>query len=104
MKNATEMLNDLLQEELDLKFNTTEPWNDFSFRIEECRIKFWELINKCKEDGLKIAALGASTKGNVTLQTWGVTLMILKLLVMLIPIKMDHLHPELGFLLKMKIV
>ena len=72
-EEATQMLNDLLQEELDLKFNTAEPWNDFSFRIEECRIKFWELINKCKEDELKIAALGASTKGNVTLQTWGVT-------------------------------
>jgi hypothetical protein len=72
-EEATEILNDLLQEELDLKLNTTEPWDDFSFRIEECRIKFWELINKCKQDGLKIAALGASTKGNVTLQTWGVT-------------------------------
>ena len=72
-EEATQMLNDILQEELDLKLNTTEPWNDFSFRIEECRIKFWELINKCKEDKLKIAALGASTKGNVTLQTWGVT-------------------------------
>ena len=72
-EEATQMLNDLLQEELDLKLNTTQPWDDFSFRIEECRIKFWELINKCEGDGLKIAALGASTKGNVTLQTWGVT-------------------------------
>lgn len=72
-EEATQMLNDLLQEELDLKLNTTEPWDDFSFRIEECRIKFWELINDCKEQGLKIAALGASTKGNVTIQTWGVT-------------------------------
>jgi hypothetical protein len=72
-EEATQMLNDLLQEELDLKLNTTEPWNDFSFRIEECRTKFWDLIRKCKEDGLKIAALGASTKGNVTLQTWSVT-------------------------------
>jgi hypothetical protein len=72
-EEATQMLNDVLQEELDLKLNTTEPWNDFSFRIEECKIKFWELIGKCKDDGLKIAALGASTKGNVTIQTWGVT-------------------------------
>jgi hypothetical protein len=72
-EEATQMLNDLLQEELDLKLDTTEPWNDFSLRIGECRIKFWELINKCKKDGLKIAALGASTKGNVTIQTWGVT-------------------------------
>jgi hypothetical protein len=72
-EEATQMLNDLLREELDLKLNTTQPWNDFSFRIEECRIKFWELIKDCKEKGLKIAALGASTKGNVTLQTWEVT-------------------------------
>ena len=72
-EEATQMLNDLLQEEMDLKLNTTEPWDDFSFRIEECRVKFWELIKDCEEKGLKIAALGASTKGNVTLQTWGVT-------------------------------
>jgi len=72
-EEATQMLNDLLQEEMDLKLNTTEPWDDFSFRIEECRIKFWKLIVDCKKSGLKIAALGASTKGNVTLQTWGVT-------------------------------
>ena len=72
-EEATQMLNDLLQEELDLKLNTTEPWDDFSLRIEECRIKFWKLIADCKENGLKISALGASTKGNVTLQTWGVT-------------------------------
>ena len=72
-EEATLMLNDLIQEELDLKLNTTEPWVDFSFRIEECRVNFWKLINQCKEEGLKIAALGASTKGNVTLQTWGIT-------------------------------
>jgi len=72
-EEATQMVNDLLQKELDLKLDTAEPWNDFSFRIEECRIKFWELINECKEGGLKIAALGASTKGNVTIQTWRVT-------------------------------
>jgi len=72
-EETTQMLNDLLQEELNLKLDTIEPWDDFSFRIEECRVKFWELIKDCEEKGLKIAALGASTKGNVTLQTWGVT-------------------------------
>jgi hypothetical protein len=72
-EETTDMLNDLIQEEIDHKLNTIEPWNDFSFRIEECRVKFWQLINDCKDKNLKIAALGASTKGNVTLQTWGVT-------------------------------
>ena len=30
-------------------------------------------MKELKKDGLKIAALGASTKGNVTLQTWGIS-------------------------------
>ena len=38
-----------------------------------CKNQFWNLIDKFKQDNLKIAALGASTKGNVTLQTWKLT-------------------------------
>jgi hypothetical protein len=72
-EEATEMLNHLIEEELAHKLDTIEPWNDFSVRIKECKVKFWQLINDYKDKNLKIAALGASTKGNVTLQTWGVT-------------------------------
>lgn len=72
-KECTQMLNELLHEELELGLDTIKPWKDFQFRIDECKNKFWQLINSCKESGLKVAALGASTKGNVTLQTWGIT-------------------------------
>jgi hypothetical protein len=72
-EEATQRVNDLIREELDLKLNTVEPWKDFSFRINKCKIEFWKLINEFKEKGLRIAALGASTKGNVTLQTWNIT-------------------------------
>ena len=71
-EEATVRVNDLIQEELDLKLDTVQPWQDFSFRIDECKVNFWNLIHQFKEEGLKIAALGASTKGNVTLQTWQV--------------------------------
>lgn len=70
---CTQMLNDLLQEELDLKLDTTEPWKEFSDRVDGCKSEFWKIIEDCKKDGLKVAALGASTKGNVTLQTWEIT-------------------------------
>lgn len=70
---CTQRLNDLIDEELNLSLDTVTPWKDFDFRINECKNEFWKIINKFKQDGLKIAALGASTKGNVTLQTWGVT-------------------------------
>lgn len=70
---CTEKLNDLIAKELDLLLDTVDSWQAFEKRVDECKEKFWELINSFKEGGLKIAALGASTKGNVTLQTWGVT-------------------------------
>jgi hypothetical protein len=72
-EECTQMLNELIHEELELGLDTFNPWQDFQVRISECKNKFWQLINSCKESGLKVAALGASTKGNVTLQTWGIT-------------------------------
>lgn len=67
---CTERLNSLIQQELDLKLNTVEPWQEFAKRIAECEKKFHQIISDVKSLGLKVAALGASTKGNVTLQTW----------------------------------
>jgi hypothetical protein len=69
---CTEKLNVILQTELKEKLNTVEPWEDLKVRIADCKEKFYELIKTCKDSNLKIAALGASTKGNVTLQTWGI--------------------------------
>ena len=69
---CTEKLNAILQTELKEKLNTVEPWEDLKVRIADCKEKFYELIKICKDNNLKIAALGASTKGNVTLQTWGI--------------------------------
>jgi hypothetical protein len=65
-------LNNILEIELNEKLNTIEPWEDLKVRITDCKEKFYELIKICKDKNLKIAALGASTKGNVTLQTWGI--------------------------------
>lgn len=72
-EECTQMLSELIGEELKLSLDTVKPWQEFGNRIDECKEQFWNLINSFKKDGLKIAALGASTKGNVTLQTWGVT-------------------------------
>lgn len=69
-EECTEKLSKIIQDELDQNLNTTKPWDDFKIRINECKNKFYELIKECKENNLKVAALGASTKGNVTLQTW----------------------------------
>jgi len=70
---CTQKLNSLIQEELNFGLNTVKPWQEFKKRIDVCKDNFMNILNDCKKDGLKIAALGASTKGNVTLQTWGLT-------------------------------
>ena len=58
--------------EKELGFNTVDPWEQFTSRMEENKDKFLDIIGDFREQGLKIAGLGASTKGNVTLQTWGI--------------------------------
>lgn len=70
---CTQELDELISEELNLKLDTLEPWKKFQISIDKCKNDFWNIINQCKQDNLRISALGASTKGNVILQTWGIT-------------------------------
>lgn len=72
-EECSDKLNTLLQEELNLGLDTLKPWKEFESRIDECKTKFLDIITNLKKEGLKVAALGASTKGNVTLQTWNLS-------------------------------
>lgn len=72
-EEASDRVRELIRSELDLGLDTTDPWKEFSERIDSCKEAFFEVIGDFKNRGLKVAALGASTKGNVTLQTWGIT-------------------------------
>lgn len=69
-EECAQRVNSLIQQELDGQLDTTIPWDEFGKRITECRSQFYTIASELKSQGLKIAALGASTKGNVTLQTW----------------------------------
>ena len=72
-KECTTKLTGLIAMELDMGLDTTEPWIEFGKRIVQCREQFWKILNFYKENKGRICALGASTKGNVTLQTWMLT-------------------------------
>ena len=72
-KPCSTKLSAIIESELDQKLDTLEPWKDFSNRMLNNKILFNNLINQLKSEGKKVAALGASTKGNVTLQTWEIT-------------------------------
>jgi hypothetical protein len=72
-EECTEKLEEILLLEIKNQFHTTQPWKDFSERIDVCKTEFFKLIDEFKKQGLKIAGLGSSTKGNVILQSWNIT-------------------------------
>jgi NDP-4-keto-2,6-dideoxyhexose 3-C-methyltransferase len=62
---------DLLKKEADL--DNLAPYIAFAQRTARAREDVVEFVKHCKSQGKKVAALGASTKGNVLLQYCGLT-------------------------------
>ncbi len=63
----------ILQEEKRLKLDTKEPYLEFFERVKKSKSDLLQFLKKCKSDGKRVAALGASTKGNVLLQYCNLT-------------------------------
>ena len=72
-KECTTKLTALIGLELEERLDTVEPWEEFASRMTENNHKFLKIIRDLRDEGYMVAGLGASTKGNVTLQTWGIT-------------------------------
>jgi NDP-4-keto-2,6-dideoxyhexose 3-C-methyltransferase len=72
-KECTTKLTALLGLEIEEELDTVKPWEEFSARMTENNHKFLKIVRDLRDEGYKVAGLGASTKGNVTLQTWGIT-------------------------------
>ena len=70
---CTTKLTALLSLELEEGLDTVKPWEEFASRMTDNNHKFLKMVRDLRDEGYKVAGLGASTKGNVTLQTWGVT-------------------------------
>jgi len=92
-EECTEKLGEILNLETKQGFDGLQPWIDFSKSIEECRQELFKLIQKCKEENLRICAVGASTKGNVTLQTWELGPNIIEVVADVNPEKDGHFTP-----------
>lgn len=61
-------INSILEYENKLKLNESETWLNFFNRIEDLKNTTFNFIKQKKEEGKKIWAYGASTKGNTLLQ------------------------------------
>lgn len=63
----------ILERERASGLDTLEPFKAFAQRVERSRSEFLQFLQTAKAQGKTVAALGASTKGNVLLQYCGVT-------------------------------
>lgn len=69
----TETVSQVLKKELNQGLNTLKPYDEFAGRVAQSRKSLREFVRKVQKNGKVIAALGASTKGNVILQYCGMT-------------------------------
>lgn len=67
---CTDRINEVLHQEKRQGLQTFVPWQNFSNRIKECEKELLSTIEVLQGDGKRIGGLGASTKGNVLLQSW----------------------------------
>ncbi len=63
----------ILDDERAQGLDTLVPYQQFVERVEQTRKSLLEFIDRAKTEGKTVAALGASTKGNVLLQYCGLT-------------------------------
>mgnify|MGYP001159838520 CR=1 FL=1 len=67
------MMREIAAMEKNQGLQTSVPWDNFKMDIEKCKNDFLNVLSSYARKGKKIAGLGASTKGNVLLQSWGIT-------------------------------
>ena len=68
-----ELIENILNEEKAQCLDSSAPFEAFKARISKERDAFMSFLTDCKKNGKTVCGLGASTKGNVLLQYYGIT-------------------------------
>jgi hypothetical protein len=71
-KANSNWLKKIIEDENQLGLNTTEAFDAFKERVEVQRLALMMFLTECKLNGKRVYGLGASTKGNVLLQFYGI--------------------------------
>ncbi len=66
-------VQEILNNEISIGLNTLKPYKDFSDRVVKLKDELLKFIKSAYADGKTVAAIGASTKGNVLLQYCGLS-------------------------------
>lgn len=86
-------LGELLDREEQVGLGGLAPYRAFAERVEKTRSELLDFFNRVRCEGKRIAALGASTKGNVVLQYCGITPDLLECVGEINPEKFGRLTP-----------
>jgi len=89
----TEKINDILDHEISLGLDGLDCYKEFAGRVEVAKVELVEFLQKAKNEGKKVAGLGASTKGNVLLQYYGINEDLLPMIGDVNPDKHDSFTP-----------
>jgi len=68
---ADNRIRNLLEEEKKMGLGTLKPYQEFASRISRIKDKLMDFLNHEKRGGKRICIYGASTRGNVALQYFG---------------------------------
>ena len=71
-KPNSDLLSKILAKEMELGLDTTIAFDEFKIRVEEARNALMDFLKEAKKSGKRVCGLGASTKGNVLLQYYGI--------------------------------
>lgn len=66
-------LEKILSEEKELGLDTSKVFYDFNIRVERARAELMDFLINARKEHKRICGLGASTKGNVLLQYYGIS-------------------------------
>jgi hypothetical protein len=72
-KEILPKIQEILQNEINSGYERLDLYNSFANRVNTSKQALISFIKKAKQEGKKVAALGASTKGNVLLQYCNIT-------------------------------
>jgi NDP-4-keto-2,6-dideoxyhexose 3-C-methyltransferase len=67
-----EWLDKILEDEVALGLDSTQAFDEFKLRVQEARDALMSFLEEAKRTGKTVCGLGASTKGNVLLQYFGI--------------------------------
>jgi NDP-4-keto-2,6-dideoxyhexose 3-C-methyltransferase len=95
-RSPSPSVGQLQDHERGLLLNSLETYAAFERRVVEHRDAFIAFLNRAKEDGKRVAALGASTKGNVLLQYCNVTTELIESIGEVNPDKFGSFAPGTG--------